>query len=173
MSGLLPAGGNDTFGKLSDFFDSSTWTVLRDASILLVAVFWLGIAFWVHKDATRRIESRPLVWLSTLLGLFPPFLGAFVYMLFRPPEYLEDIREREFEIKAMERRLGVARCPVCHADVDSSYLVCPVCTTRLRQACVTCSSPLEASWQVCPHCETPIDGAAPVELPTRRRAPRK
>ena len=32
--------------------------------------------------------------------------ARFVYMLFRPPEYLEDVRERELEIKAMEERLG-------------------------------------------------------------------
>ena len=26
-------------------------------------------------------------------------------------------------------------CPVCRAEVDENFLVCPVCTTRLRQAC--------------------------------------
>ena len=48
----------------------------------------------------------------------PPFVGAIVYMLFRPPEYLDDVRERELEIKAMEERLaGAARqCPVCRAE---------------------------------------------------------
>ena len=30
-------------------------------------------------------------------------------MLFRPPEYLEDVRERELEIRAIESRLGGAR----------------------------------------------------------------
>ena len=60
-------------------------------------------------------------------------------MLFRPPEYLEDVRERELEIKAMEKRLGGRdlHCPVCRAEVDEDFLVCPVCTTKLRQACVT------------------------------------
>ena len=50
-----------------------------------------------------------------------PFLGPFIYMLFRPPEYLEDVRERELEIKAMEERIAAVdiRCPVCHAEVDS------------------------------------------------------
>ena len=82
-------------------------------------------------------------------------------MLFRPPEYLEDVRERELEIKAMEERLGGAtsHCPVCRAEVDASFLVCPVCTTKLKQACVDCKAPLEPLWQVCPYCETPVDGA--------------
>jgi predicted amidophosphoribosyltransferase len=94
-------------------------------------------------------------------------------MLFRPPEYLEDVRERELEIKAIEDRINAAdhRCPVCHAQVDESYLVCPVCTTKLKQACVSCSAPLEPIWQVCPYCETPIEPAepgAPPALGTRR-----
>jgi predicted amidophosphoribosyltransferase len=94
-------------------------------------------------------------------------------MLFRPPEYLEDVRERELEIKAMEERISAAdqRCPVCHAEVDSTYLVCPVCTTKLKQACVSCGAPLEPIWQVCPYCETPIEPAvpgAPPALGTRR-----
>jgi hypothetical protein len=38
-------------------------------------------------------------------------------MFFRPPEYLEEVRERELEIKAMEESLGTAeRCPVCRAS---------------------------------------------------------
>ena len=141
-----------------DFFSHSTWIVIRNLTLFFVVVFWLSSAFWVYKDARRRIEDPWLVGMAVVLGLVPPFLGALVYMLFRPPEYLEDVRERELEIKAMERRLGGRdlHCPVCRAEVDSSFLVCPVCTTRLRQACTGCNAPLEALWQVCPFCETPI-----------------
>ena len=78
--------------------------------------------------------------MATVLGLVPPFVGPFIYMFFRPPEYLEDVRERELEIKAMEERLAQRdlHCPVCRAAVEAAFLVCPVCTTRLRQACVNC-----------------------------------
>jgi predicted amidophosphoribosyltransferase len=100
--------------------------------------------------------------MATVLGLVPPFLGPLIYMLFRPPEYLEDVRERELEVRAMEQRLSRRdlSCPVCHADVDPAFLVCPVCTTRLRQSCRNCKAPLEALWQVCPYCETPVEPAA-------------
>jgi predicted amidophosphoribosyltransferase len=99
-------------------------------------------------------------------------------MLFRPPEYLEDVRERELEIKAMEKRLGARdlHCPVCRAEVDEDFLVCPVCTTKLRQACTGCGRPLEALWQVCPYCAAPIeyDENAPVTLveAKKQRPPR-
>jgi hypothetical protein len=148
-----------------DFFSHSTWTVIRNLTLFFVAVFWLSVGFWVYKDARRRIEDPWLVAMATILGLVPPFVGALIYMLFRPPEYLEDVRERELEIKAMEERLarGDLHCPVCRADVDSSFLVCPVCTTRLRQSCRNCKAPLEAMWQVCPYCETPAE-AVPVEF---------
>ena len=141
------------------WFASETWHVIRNLLIFFGVIFWLAVAYWVYKDARRRIEDPWLVGMATLLGLVPPFLGALIYMLFRPPEYLEDVRERELEIKEMEERLSryETRCPVCRADVDAAYLVCPVCTTKLKQACKTCHAPLEPLWQVCPYCETPID----------------
>ena len=96
--------------------------------------------------------------MATILGLVPPFVGPIVYLFFRPPEYLEDVRERELEIRAMEDRLARRdmHCPVCRAQVEASFLVCPVCTTRLKQACVSCGNPLETLWQICPYCATPV-----------------
>jgi predicted amidophosphoribosyltransferase len=83
-------------------------------------------------------------------------------MLFRPPEYLEDVHERELEIKAMEERVARrnVHCPVCRAEIGPDYLVCPVCTTKLKQACANCKAPLEALWQICPYCETPVEPTA-------------
>ena len=88
---------------------------------------------------------------------------------------------RELEIKAMEKRLALRdlHCPVCRAEVDSTYLVCPVCTTKLKQACVNCKQPLEALWQICPYCETRVETPAAIDFgdtwetpraPRRRRA---
>jgi hypothetical protein len=138
------------------FSDSSAWSAARNLALFLVVVFWLATAYWVYKDATRRIDDPWLVAIATLLGLFPPFIGPLVYMLFRPPEYLDDVRERELEIRAMEERLADDRqCPVCRGRVDPSFIVCPVCTTKLRQACGSCGAPMEAIWQACPYCATP------------------
>jgi len=150
----------------ASFFHSQTWHVIRNLLIFFGIVFWLAVAYWVYKDARRRIDDPWLVAMATLLGLIPPFLGALVYMLFRPPEYLDDVRERELEIKEMEERLAryEARCPVCRAAVDPGYLVCPVCTTKLKQACETCKAPLEPLWQVCPYCETPIEATPELDL---------
>ncbi|HEY2935938.1 MAG TPA: zinc ribbon domain-containing protein [Gaiellaceae bacterium] len=157
---------------IHDFFSSSTWFVIRNLALFFVVVFWLALWYWVYKDAKRRIEDPWLVAIAALLGVVP-FLGVLIYMLFRPPEYIDDVRERELEIKAMEERLARRDlfCPVCRAEVDSTYLVCPVCTTKLKQSCVSCKVPLEALWQVCPYCETPV-ATPPPPLETLQ-APRR
>ena len=154
---LQTNGGEDAFGSVNDFFDSEVWFLIRNVTLFFIFVFWLASAYWVYKDAKRRVEDPWLLAMAVALGLFPPFLGPLIYMLFRPPEYLEDVRERELEIKAMEENLGGERCPVCRADVDPSFLACPVCTTKLKQACRRCKAPLEPLWQVCPYCETPVE----------------
>jgi double zinc ribbon protein len=141
---------------------SDTWTLVRDVAIVVAVVFWLATAYWVSKDARRRIAAPWLVGSATSLGLAVPFLGPIVYLFFRPPEYLEDIRERELEIRAIEQRLALRglECPTCRAAVEPSYLVCPVCTTRLRQACPNCNAPVEAVWQACPYCAAHLPPAA-------------
>jgi hypothetical protein len=151
---------------LADFFATRTWSYTRGGLIAVGVVFWLAVGFWVFKDARRRISNPFLVALCTLIGLVPPFVGALVYMLFRPPEYLDEVRERELEIRAIEERLAAGRteCPVCRAPVEPSFLVCPVCTTRLKEACVSCKAPLEPLWQVCPHCETPVTRRPSIDL---------
>ena len=153
------------FSSLHDFFNSAAWRVTQSLSLFFLVVFYTATIFWVFKDARRRVEDPWLVAMATLIGLVPPFLGALIYLLLRPPEYLEEVRERELEIRAMEDRLATRNlhCPVCRAQVETTFLICPVCTTKLKQACVNCKAPLEALWQVCPYCETPVE-TAPQQL---------
>ena len=149
----------------ADFFRSQTWLVTRNLGFLFLVVFWLAVGYWTYKDARRRIQDRWLVAMATLLGLVPPFVGAIIYMLFRPPEYLEEMRERELEMKALQAiRPTEERCPVCRSAVEPSFLVCPVCTTRLRASCVGCKAPLDPLWQVCPFCETTVARPVAVDL---------
>ena len=48
------------------------------------------------------------------------------------------------------------KCSVCGCEVEPDFLVCPVCTTKLRPPCTECSKPLEPAWQVRPYCATPV-----------------
>ena len=144
--------------------DADFLSIARNLAFFFFVVFWVATAYWVYKDARRRIEDPWLVAMATVLGLVPPFIGALIYMLFRPPEYLEDVRERELEIKAMEDSLDVSeRCPVCRAAIEPTFLACPVCTTKLKDSCRRCKAPLEPLWQMCPFCETPVESPRAVE----------
>lgn len=146
-----------------------------DLAVKLVALFllvlWLALIYYTFADARRRIADPLLVGCATLASLFP-FVGTIVYMIVRPPEFLEDQRERELEIQASEARLaaaGIAYCPHCDGVVHDDYLRCPHCTRKLREACSGCKRPLDPHWKVCPYCETEVPGAAP-EPRRRRRA---
>ena len=153
-----------TGSGLHDIFHSTAFDVTRNLALFFVAVFWLGLAFWVNRDARRRIDDGWLVGTATLVGLVP-FIGPLVYLLFRPPETLAEVRAREIEIRALESRLAQKpqpHCPVCRSGIEPSYLICPICTTTLKEPCVACKAPLEPLWQACPYCATPV-GARRVE----------
>jgi hypothetical protein len=152
------------FGSVHDLVDSTAFDVARNLALFLMVVFWLGLACWVFRDARRRIHDPWLVGTATLVGLVVPYAGAVIYMLFRPPELLADVRARDLEILALEEQVGRHEllCPVCRAEVESDFRLCPVCTTRLKQPCATCSAPLEPIWQVCPYCAASTLEPAPV-----------
>src|SRR5438105_7216773 len=79
---------------------------------LLLVVSWLALLYWTYADARRRIADPLLVGCATAASLFP-FVGTIVYMIVRPPEYLDDVRERELEIQAAEARLAELGYQVC------------------------------------------------------------
>ena len=56
-----------TFSGVHDFFSSGTWTVIRNLMLFFLAIFWLAIAYWVYKDARRRIEDPWLVAMAVIL----------------------------------------------------------------------------------------------------------
>ena len=147
--------------------DSSGLDLAVRLTILVLVVIWLALIYWTYSDARRRIADPMLVACATAASLFP-FIGSIVYMIVRPPEYLEDVRERELEMQAAEARLhqlGYLLCPHCDHEVEKDFLRCPSCQRKLKDPCVTCGKPLEPDWAICPYCETEVAGAHQ----TRRR----
>lgn len=145
--------------SIHDLSHSTAVVVARDAAIVLAVVFWLSLAYWVHRDARRRVGNPILVFFATVLGLVPPYIGPVVYLLFRPSETLDDVRSRRVELRVLEQQLARAEpaCPVCSSSIEPDYLACPVCATMLRQPCATCKAPLKPLWQVCPFCASPVE----------------
>ena len=140
--------------------------------ILFLVVIWLALVYWTFADARRRIADPMLVGCATAASLFP-YVGTIIYLIVRPPEYLEDVRERELEIAAAEARLASLEhhaCQYCGFEVEKAFLRCPSCLRRLKEPCTVCGKPLDPRWKICPYCEAEVGQAAPE---SRRPRPRR
>jgi hypothetical protein len=129
--------------------------------ILCLVVVWLALVAWTYFDARRRIDDAVLVACATGASLFP-FVGTIVYTILRPPEYLEDARERELEIRASQlrvRQLEEQSCPNCEHPIERTFLRCPNCRVRVKDPCESCGKPIDPRWALCPYCETPTRSA--------------
>jgi hypothetical protein len=138
-------------------------------ALLVLGVLYLALIFWTFADARRRIDDPLLVVCATLASFFP-FVGTIVYLIVRPPEFLDDVRLRELEMTAAEARLAsldYSLCPHCDYEVQSDYLRCPSCMRKLKERCYSCSKPIDPAWRICPFCEA--ETSAPTPSSTRRR----
>jgi hypothetical protein len=152
--------------------ESSGLNLVIDLLILFVVVLYFSLIYWTYADARRRILDPMLVGCATAASLFP-FVGTIVYMILRPPEYLEDVRERELEVQAAEARLhemDSGLCPHCDYRIERDFVRCPSCLRKLKDRCVSCQRPLDQAWTICPYCETEVPGAV---APTRRKRRRR
>ncbi len=138
--------------------------------LLFLVVLWLALVYWTYADARRRIEDPMLVGCAAAAAVFP-FIGTIVYMIVRPPEYLDDVRERELEMQAVEARLhqlDFQLCPHCDQYVERDFLRCPHCHRKLKDPCPSCARPLDPAWRICPYCEAEVE--PPPGTPARRRS---
>lgn len=155
--------------------ESSGLNLAVNLVLLFLVMLWLALVYWTYADAKRRIADPMLIACATAASLFP-FVGTIIYLVVRPPEYLEDARERELEIRAAEARLASLehhRCPHCDGEVERNFLRCPSCLRKLKDACVSCGKPLDPAWKLCPYCEAevapPSAATAAARRPSRRR----
>src|SRR4051794_29391128 len=113
-----------------------------------------------------------LIGCATASSVLFPYVGTIVYAIVRPPEYLEDVRERELEMQAAEARLhglDYQLCPHCDYEVEKDFIRCPSCMRKLKDPCTNCSRPLDPAWKLCPYCEAEIPGVTPTPRRARRR----
>ena len=75
--------------------------------ILFLVVLWAALVYWTWSDARRRVADRLLIGCATIASLLFPFVGTIVYAIVRPPEYLDDVYEREASIDASEALVRV------------------------------------------------------------------
>ena len=143
----------DPFQVVSNFLHSPILRISGQLVLLLFVVLWLALVYWTYTDAARRGAIR-LLW--GLVAVIFPYVGTLVYLIVRPPEYLDDSRERELETAVLERDLrnSVLLWPNCRNLIENDYLICPSCTWELKKSCINCEKPLNMEWGTCPYCGT-------------------
>src|ERR671916_1787107 len=142
--------------------ENDTLSLVVGLLLLFLGALWLALAYYTYMDARRRIADPMLVGTATVAALLFPFIGTIVYMIVRPPEFLEDVHERELEIQAAEARLAQLQgetCPYCEFHVEREFLRCPSCLRRLKEPCRSCAKPLDPRWKICPFCEAEVSSA--------------
>jgi len=152
--------------------ESSGLSLVIDLLLLFIVVLYISLIYWTYHDARRRIVDPVMVGCATAASLFP-FVGTIVYVILRPPEYLEDVHEREVEMQAAEARLHqleTSLCPHCDYRVERDFLRCPSCLRKLKERCASCSRPLDQAWTICPYCEADVPGIQPQRTRRRRAA---
>jgi hypothetical protein len=133
-----------------------------------------GMVIWTFRDIRARSRDVLAQILATLLVLVLPVIGLVVYLMLRPRETLEEAYEHSLEQEALLQAIEEPEeCPGCGQRIDSSFLYCPDCHTRLKKACPECSSPLRLHWTLCPYCGTTVTPQAlePVASPAGEPAP--
>ena len=165
---MAPPAVFAVFGITND-----TLNLVVQLLLLFLIAVWAALVFWTYTDARRRIEDPMLIGCAAAASFFFPYVGTIVYMIVRPPEYIDDVRERELEIAAAAARLQQVEqltCPYCEFEIEKTFLRCPSCLRRLKEPCGTCGRPLDPRWKICPYCEAEVGQAAPQ---ARRRAARR
>ena len=138
---------------LKPILTNPTFILSRQLCVLFYLVFTIALIFWTWRDANRR---GAMPWFWALVVIFFNVAGWVVYLVVRPPEYIDDVRERELEIRAKEVALQTSGgvCASCLKPVESEFLICPHCMKKLKKPCVECGRAMKMNWSVCPYCKT-------------------
>jgi hypothetical protein len=171
----MPEGLPDPGKIWNDFINNPIVGLVGDMVKVYVLLLWLGTAYWAFRDMQARTENPLLPYFAAgLIIFFTPVLFIFavvLYLIVRPRETLAEVYERSLAEETLLAEVEKNQlCPVCRDRVESDWLVCPNCRTRLHRVCPSCNRLAEPSWSLCAYCGREFDwaerGAARVPAPT-------
>jgi RNA polymerase subunit RPABC4/transcription elongation factor Spt4 len=132
--------------------------------VIYVAVLWIALAFYVVRDARRRTTSPGFTLFAMLVGFIPPFLGALIYFMARPPMTMEQVRslaiEEQVLLEPPPEGVPTRPCPTCGREIEQEFILCPYCRTQFARRCTGCDRSLRLGWEVCPYCATEVGAPA-------------
>lgn len=101
-------------------------------AVLFFCVYWVLIALWMYRDASK-CKLSPLCW--GLIGLFTNLIGLIVYKIYKR---------------------SMAVCTSCGAAQSAGHLYCSFCGAQLGNRCEKCGGKVSAKDSFCHHCGNQI-----------------
>lgn len=115
-----------------------------------------AVAIWTYRDIRSRTQDLTAQVLAVALVLVLQVPGVILYLLMRPKQTLAERYEHALEEEYLRRDIEEEMvCPTCQRGAEPDFVLCPYCTTELRQRCRRCDRVIDLTWQVCPYCATP------------------
>lgn len=101
-----------------------TFTLL----VLIFALYWIGLALWVYKDANKKNTNAPL-W--GLLVLVTNIVGVIVYLMYKQNSIL---------------------CNYCGALQNKNNKHCSNCGVKINSTCIKCDCIVTSDENYCKNC---------------------
>jgi RNA polymerase subunit RPABC4/transcription elongation factor Spt4 len=137
-------------------------TALSAFTGAFIVALWISLVVWTFRDMRARSRDAFAQLLAALMMFVLGPVGIILYLLLRPRETLAEKYERSLEEEALLQDIEERQiCPGCKQPIESDYMVCPICHTRLRHPCVQCARLIHPRWDICPYCATsqkPVPG---------------
>ncbi|MEN6461122.1 MAG: zinc ribbon domain-containing protein [Syntrophomonas sp.] len=100
---------------------------------LIMALYWIGLALWVYKDAGRKKLNASL-W--GLLILITNLAGFIVYLIYKQNNLI---------------------CYKCGAWQSKFNVFCSNCGTRINESCHNCKATISTGDNYCSRCGSKVD----------------
>lgn len=144
---------NNGFAFLNSFDINNLLTYVIAFSAAFVAALWIGLTLWVLRDIRSRTRDPFMIILSILFMIVLFIPGIFIYLFVRPRKTFEQKYQDAIEEEALLREIGVSeKCPSCGHNIQSDWILCPYCHTKVKKKCVNCGKAIELPWNLCPYC---------------------
>jgi RNA polymerase subunit RPABC4/transcription elongation factor Spt4 len=122
--------------------------------IVSLAIFWVGIVWWVSQDVLARSKDKIIVAASVAISAILGPVGVLLYLVIRPKQTIQEANIEVMEREMLLHASATTICPHCNRMAQQDFLACPYCGTQLKYHCRSCDKLVDMDWQHCPYCGT-------------------
>ncbi len=124
-----------------------------------IATLWVSLIIWTIRDVRRRSKDPMARILAVLIVALLFLPGVLIYAILRPARTLDEEFQQSLEEEALLQTIeDIPLCPGCSRKIQTDWIVCPNCQTKLKKKCQHCKALMELPWNICPYCATTVPG---------------